>query len=459
MKIMSKKEAGFGWLTWLVIIVIVAGLAGAGIWLWQRQEANEPEYRTAPITRGDLTQLVTATGQLNPMTNVQVGSQISGIISRLYADFNSPVTNGQLIAQIDPATFKAAVMQAQGDLANAESVKELAQVEANRAEELFKNKLISQSEHDKAIATLHQGEANVTIKQAQLERAKVDLDRTTIFAPIDGIVISRNVDVGQTVAASLSAPTLYIIANDLKQMQIDAVVSEADIGGVETNQNVNFLVDAFPYRTFHGAVMQVRNSPITNQNVISYDTVIGVENKDQKLKPGMTATVSIIIAQRNKVLKIPNGALRFKPQEAPATEVKKPSGPTGSATNAMAVVPGGAGPGENGNAQSRPGGRGEGGRSGGGGGGGGSRPGGGRSRSERPNSNRTVYILAEKTGGKEQTPKPVQIKTGISDGISTEVLEGLKEGDVVVVGQNASSTAPAQSGTANPFGGGGMRRF
>ncbi|MDB6122604.1 MAG: efflux transporter, family, subunit [Pedosphaera sp.] len=451
MKIIPKNKAGFGWLTWLVIIVIVAGLAGAGIWVWQRQDNKEPEYRTAPVSRGDLTQLVTATGQLNPMTNVQVGSQISGIISKLHVDFNSPVTNGQLIAQIDPATYKAAVTQAQGDLANAQSVKELAQVEANRAEELFKNKLISQSEHDKAVATLHQAEASITIKQAQLERANVDLNRTTIYAPIDGIVISRNVDVGQTVAASLSAPTLYIIANDLKQMQIDAVVSEADIGGVETNQNVNFIVDAFPYRTFHGAVLQVRNSPITNQNVISYDTVIGVDNKDQKLKPGMTANVSVIVAQRNNAFKIPNGALRFKPPEA---EAKKPSEPTGSATNAAAVVPGAA-PSESGSGQSRPGGRGEG-RSGGGG----NRPGGSRPKGERPNSNRTVYVLAEKEGGKGQMPKPVQIKTGISDGISTEVLEGLKEGDVVIVGQNVSSSAPAQSGTANPFGGGGgMRRF
>jgi HlyD family secretion protein len=439
---MSRNEAGFGWLGWLVIIFIIAALAGGGVWYWQHQGEKEPEYRTATASIGDLTQAVTASGQLNPVTNVQVGSQISGIISKLYADFNSTVTNGQLIAQIDPATYKANVMQAQGDLANSKAAMELSQVEAKRAEELYKNKLISQSDHDKAIADLHQTEANITIKEAALERAKVDFDRTTIYSPIDGIVISRNVDIGQTVAASLSAPTLYVIANDLSRMQIDAVVSEADIGGVETNQAVNFTVDAFPYRTFHGLVLQVRNSPITNQNVISYDTVIEVNNKDQKLKPGMTANVSIIIAQRNNVLKIPNGALRFRPTEV--VEAKKPTA-SPALSNAVAQASGGATASEGGQEKRRPG------------GGGNRAGGGGKPKGERPNSNRTIYVLAQKPDGKSQMAKSVQIKTGISDGVNTEVLEGLNEGDVVIVGQNTSTPQTSQ-GTANPFGG-GMRRF
>jgi HlyD family secretion protein len=379
----------------------------------------------------------------------------------LYADFNTHVTNGQLIAQIDPATYKAAIMQAQGDLANAKATLELAQVEAKRAEELSKGKLISQSDHDKAIATLHQSEATVQIKQAAVERAQVDLDRTTIYSPIDGVVISRNVDIGQTVAASLSAPTLYIIANDLAKMQIDAVVSEADIGGIETNQNVNFTVDAFPTRNFHGSVCQIRNSPITNQNVISYDTVIEVNNRDLKLKPGMTANVSIVVAQRNDALKIPNGALRFRPPET--AETKKPAA-SPALSNAVAQATGGATASEGG-AQRRggaDGNNGDGNRGQGGGRrGGAGRPGGGsggRNRGEQSSAIRTVYILAKNENGEGMSPKPIQIKTGISDGVNTEVLEGLKEGDVVITGQTTVGPAPTTA-PSNPFGGGGFRRM
>ncbi|EEF59889.1 efflux RND transporter periplasmic adaptor subunit [Pedosphaera parvula] len=453
---MLKRDSVFSLVTLLVVIVLLAVAAGTGIWIWKNQGEKEPEFRTAQVTKGDLIQAVTATGQLNPVTNVQVGSQISGIIDKLYADFNTTVTNGQLIAQIDPATYKAALMQSQGDLANAKATLELAQVEAKRAEELSKNRLISQSDYDKAVATLHQSEANVQIKDAAVVRSKVDLDRTTIFSPIDGIVISRNVDIGQTVAASLSAPTLYVIANDLSKMQIDAVVSEADIGGIETNQTVNFTVDAFPTRNFHGTVWQVRNSPITNQNVISYDTVIGVDNKDQKLKPGMTANVSIVAAQRNETLKIPNGALRFRPQET--GETKKPA-VSPVLSNAVAQASGGVTAPEGGTpGQARPDGA----------NGGNGRPGGGGRRSagqtghakgEHGSPIRTVYVLAQNENGKGQAPKPIQIKIGISDGVNTEVLEGLKEGDQVIVGQLVVGAAPAAAAPSNPFGGGGMRRF
>src|SRR5262249_5067542 len=211
---------------------------------------------------------------------------------------------------------------------------ELAKVDAKRSADLFKNNLIAQSDYDKAMADLHQAEAQIDIKQAALEKAKVDLARCTIYAPVDGIVISRSVDVGQTVAASLNAPTLFIIANDLSQMQIDANVAEADVGGVDVGQDVEFTVDAFMYRTFHGKVVQVRNSPITVQNVVTYDTVIAVHNEDLKLKPGMTANVSIIIARRDNVLKLPNAALRFRPPETAAAASK---------TNAPGRMAGGAG--------------------------------------------------------------------------------------------------------------------
>jgi HlyD family secretion protein len=256
----------------------------------------------------------------------------------------------------------------------------------------------------------------VKIKQGALEKAQADLDHCSIKSPIDGIVISRSVDVGQTVAASLSAPVLFVIANDLTKMQIDSNVAEADVGGVEVDQDVNFTVDAFPMRTFHGKVVQVRNAPITVQNVVTYDTVIGVSNPDLKLKPGMTANVSIIAAHRDDALKIPNAALRVRLPGAT---------PTPSARGTPA-------PGGRGRAGGGPGGR-----------------GGGANRAERL-AERTVYVLR---GSK---PDLVSIKTGISDGVATEVLEGLKEGDAVVTGVQETG-AGATPPPANPFGAGGRR--
>ena len=273
------------------------------------------EYQTSSVTRGAITQAVTATGTLNPVVNVQVGSQISGNIQKLFVDFNSPVKSGQVVAQIDPAVFQASVAQAEGDLANAQAALELARITAKRTEELVAKQNSAQADLDQAIAALHQAEAMVTIKEGALQKARVDLDHCTITSPIDGIVISRSVDVGQTVAASLSAPVIFTIANDLAKMQIDANVAEADIGTVEAGQKVDFTVDAFPKLTFHGEVVQVRNAPITVQNVVTYDTVIGVNNADLKLKPGMTANVSIVGAQRDNALKISNAALRFRPPD------------------------------------------------------------------------------------------------------------------------------------------------
>ena len=304
----------FSWLKWLMVLLALAGI-GWGIWHLTHSEESKPQFLTTAVSRGDLTQVVTATGQLNPVVNVQVGSQISGIIQKLYADFNSQVKSNQLIAQLDPATFQANVHQAEGELANAKAALELAQLNARRAGDLHAGKLISQADYDKAVVDLHQAEAIVKIREAALEKAEVDLSRCTIYAPVGGTVISRNVDIGQTVAASLSAPTLFVIANDLSQMQIDANVSEADIGTIEEGQNATFTVDAFPERKFTGKVRQIRNSPTTVQNVVTYDTVIDVSNPDLKLRPGMTANASVITAQRNGVLKIPNSAIRFKPPE------------------------------------------------------------------------------------------------------------------------------------------------
>ena len=396
-----------------LIIAAIATLLVFGVVLSRCARSTTSQFQNATVTRGSITQAVTATGTLNPVVNVQVGSQVSGNIAKLFADFNSDVKAGQVVAQIDPILFQAAVTQAEGDLATAQAALELAKLNATRTQELFTKKNSSQADLDQAIANLHQSEANVKIKQGALDKAKADLEHCSITSPVDGVVISRNVDVGQTVAASLQAPVIFQIANDLTKMQIDTNVAEADVGVVEVGQNVDFTVDAFPMRTFHGKVVQVRNAPITVQNVVTYDTVIGVNNPDLKLKPGMTANVSIIIAHKDNVLQIKNAALRYRPADVVFPEARSISSPPAQTSRA-------------------------------------SRPGGGAR--ERAGSDRTVYILSG------NRPKPVQIKTGISDGVATEVTEGLKQGDQVITAELASMAAAPSSSAANPFGG-GPRRF
>src|SRR5580704_15374851 len=321
----------FLWIGLVLALLIVASVVR------QCRTGGAANYQTATVTRGALTQAVTATGTLNPVVNVQVGSQVSGNIAKLFVDFNSQVKAGQVVAQIDPALFEATVTQAEGDLASAQAALELARVNAKRMQDLFARKTSSQADLDQAMATLHQAEANVKIKQGALDKAKADLDHCTITSPIDGVVISRNVDVGQTVAASLQAPVIFQIANDLTKMQIDSNVAEADVGAVEVGQDVDFTVDAFPMRTFHGKVVQVRNAPITVQNVVTYDTVIGVNNPDLKLKPGMTANVAIVIAEKDNVLQIKNAALRYRPADVVSPDARsipspsaKPSGFAGA---------------------------------------------------------------------------------------------------------------------------------
>src|SRR3954470_6893076 len=324
----------------LVVLVVAALLV-----LRRCSGPGAASYQPAPVTRGPMTQAVTATGTLNPVVNVQVGSQVSGNIAKLFADYNSQVKAGQVVAQIDPAIFQATVTQAEGDLASAQAALELARTSAKRTEDLVRKQNSAQADLDQAMATLHQSEANVKIKQGALAKAKADLDHCTITSPIDGVVISRSVDVGQTVAASLQAPVIFAIANDLTKMQIDSNVAEADVGMVAVDQSVDFTVDAFPARTFHGKVVQVRNAPITVQNVVTYDTVIGVTNEDLKLKPGMTANVSVMIAHRDDVLQIKNAALRYRPPDAtPAvTGIPRTSGDTsGGGPRSSGGRPGGS---------------------------------------------------------------------------------------------------------------------
>lgn len=300
---------------WAVALVVLL----PGAWFGLKPGQAAPLFETALVTRGDLAQVVTAAGQLNAVVKIQVGSQSSGIIRQLYADYNDTVVKGQVIAQLDPATYAAVVRENEALLASARDSLNLAQTQARRSRELRAGGLVAQAELDTVLSALHQAEAAVKVKEAVLERCRADLARCTIYAPVDGMVISRSVEVGQTVAASLSAPTLFQIANDLTRMQVDAKVSEADIGGIRPGQPVRFTVDAFPGRTFQGTVMQVRNEATTVSNVVTYDTVIRVSNPDLALKPGMTAVVAIVLAERAGALKIPNAALAFHPASSPAS--------------------------------------------------------------------------------------------------------------------------------------------
>jgi HlyD family secretion protein len=367
-----------------VVVAAVITLFFAVFILVRCGKSSASAFQTATVTRGPITQAVTATGTLNPVVNVQVGSQVSGNIQKLFADFNSPVKAGQTVAQIDPALFQATVTQAEGDLASAQAGLELARINATRTQALVAKQNSAQSELDQAMANLHQAEANVKIKQGALDKAKADLEHCTI---------------------------IFTIANDLTKMQIDTNVAEADVGVVVVNQQVDFTVDAFPNQTFHGQVVQVRNAPITVQNVVTYDTVIGVSNPELKLKPGMTANVSIVISHKDDVLKISNAALRYRPADAATPEPQ---------SSAPAQGIGGAG-----------------------------RPGGGPARDRH--TGRTVYAL------QGNRPQPVQIKTGISDGVMTEVADGLKEGERVVTAQLSGPTTANATQPGNPFS--GPRRF
>ena len=450
----------------IVLLVFVAALAAGGWYFWQQSAEKAPEFTTTPVTRGDVIQTVSATGTLQAVTTVDVSSQISGNVAKLYVDWNSPVKKGQVLAEIDPSNYQTALKQADGQLANAKANFALMKANADRAATLFKQNLIPQSDLDTAVAQLAQADAQVRIQSANFDTAQVNLNRCTIYSPIDGSVISRSVDVGNTVAASLSAPVLFQIANDLTTMQIDAAISEADIGNVQEQQRVTFTVDAFPNRTFRGVVSQIRNSPKTTQNVVVYDTMIDVRNADLKLKPGMTATVSITIANHVGALKIPNSALRAripdslipaKPAAAPAPgaapapkpltdeerraqfqQLMRDAGfvrgngpPTPEVITRIKEL-----------AKERgielPAGR----------------FGGGDSNAP---VTRTLYTLT-RTESEPPRVDAATVKLGITDGTYTEILDGLKEGDQVITSAIIPGAKPGAP-TTNPFSGGQQRRF
>jgi HlyD family secretion protein len=409
----------------LIVAILVLAGTGYGFWRWGNSPKESP-YVTVPVQRGNVTQVVSSTGTLQAVVTVLVGSQISGTIDKLFADFNTKVKAGQVVAQLNQDKFKAAVDQARANLLAAESNLAKAKVSVvdaqrtlERNRELRKRELMAQSEldaaqtaYDGALAQLEVNKAQSAQAQAGLNQATVDLNNTVIRSPVDGIVISRSVDVGQTVAASLQAPTLFTIANDLAKMEVHTNVDEADVGNVTEGQEVSFTVDAFPTRRFRGRVHQVRNAPIAVQNVVTYDAVVRIDNKELLLKPGMTANVQFLVNRKEDVLTIPNMAIRFKPpdQKNEAQELLRQeqsrAAPTVGAKK-TSRSPGGAG-----------------------GGGGGRRI--------------SIYLLRN---GQAQ---PVEVQLGITDGSKTELREGeLKENDPVIIG--VASGTQSQTGVVNPF--------
>jgi HlyD family secretion protein len=443
---------------WIIIFVLVLLAVGGGWYYWAGHGDKAPGYYTATVAHGDIVQNVTATGVIQPVLDVLVSSQISGYINSLAADFNSKVKKGDLLCTLLPTTYRAQVESAEGDLANAKANYDLQKVNVDRDKQLLDKKLVAQSDYDQASALLEEATAQVQIKTASLETAQTNLSYCEIRSPIDGIVIKRVVDIGNSVAATLNSPTLFEIANDLTKMQIDAAVAEADIGNVAENQDVNFTVDAYPNRQFRGKVFQIRNAPQTQQNVVIYDVMINVDNSDLKLKPGMTANASIIVARRPNALRLANGALRVR---LPDNLLPPPPGEAKSADNAAAPKPmtdderrqqmrqlmqdagyvRGNGPPTpdvlqrmQQLAKER-----------------------GIELPDRFSSQssgdavvtRTVYRLPG--GNLKAKPEAVSVKLGISDGVNTEIIDGLKEGDVIITGINPTAGSGSQ-GTSSPFG-------
>jgi len=385
-------------------LLVLAGTGALLLGAWfvfagSRSRAGRAGLASAVVDRGDIADVIGATGVLQAVTTVQVGSQVSGTIASLSADFNSLVRKGQVIARLDPSLFEARLAQSQANLVSARANLEKgkaaiddASQKYERARQLAAQKLVPQSDldsakasYDGAVAQDRANQAAVTQAEAGVNQAQVDLAHTVIATPIDGVVLARNVDVGQTVAASLQAPTLFVIANDLTRMQVKASIDEADIGRVRAGQAVSFRVDAYPDQTFEGNVEQVRLQPITNQNVVTYDTLIAVVNPDQRLMPGMTATVSVVIQENKGALRVPAAALRYRPESF---------------------------------------------------------------------TERGRFVFVAGTAG---PPQPVKVKTGLSDGQFTEVLEGVAEGTKVITGVASGAAAmsnrptPSPGASNNPF--------
>ncbi len=422
------------------VIAGVAVLAGLGLWYFLRGDASGQQagkYKSAVVDRGDVAMTVTATGTISAVTTVQVGSQVSGIIAALYADFNTPVTKGQLVAELDPTSFEAAVAQRRADVAQSEVRLRNARTQMLRQEQLLAKQLVAQADYDLAKADFDALEAQISQVQAALLQAQTNLAYTKIRSPIDGVVVDRQYDIGQTVAASFQAPTLFTIAQDLTKMQVQADVDQSDIGRIRVGQSARFTVDAYPDEEFVGAITQVRLNATVNQNVVTYPVIVGVENAELKLRPKMTADLSVEVDRVRDVLRVPNAALRFRPSidAAAGAGSAGPGGRAASGGDGATRGPASPGPGGGfaGAAQGLAAGR------------------RGADGEKQEKGWQTVYKLGE--GGKLA---PVQVRTGLSDGKFSEVLAGeLAAGDNIVVGL-ATSKAGDSAG-ASPLGQGGRR--
>ncbi|HJT22013.1 MAG TPA: efflux RND transporter periplasmic adaptor subunit [Nitrospira sp.] len=379
----------------LIVAVLAIGLVIGGYVFFNGERKIPVRYRFAPVERGPVVSIVTATGSINPVVSVQVGTQVSGMIKSLHADFNSVVKAGDVVAVIDPEPFRARRDQAasnlemaRANLARAKTDQAQRRRELERAKSLIAQQFVSQNDVDVALTNAQGADAQVNVVAAQVKQAEaalnaaeLDLKYTTIRSPVNGIVVARNVEVGQTVAASFATPNLFLIALDLTKMQVDSFVSESDIGGMSEGRSASFTVDAYPGVPFSGVIKQVRLAPINVQNVVTYNVVVGVDNQDLRLKPGMTANVSIVVAQRDQVLKVPNAALRFMP---PKGEGQAPR------VEGVRAVPTSAGM-----------------------------------------TSRMVW----KQQGENGDLVAVPVQTGISDGAATEILSGeLVEGEPVIIG-------------------------
>jgi HlyD family secretion protein len=396
-------------LAWLVALVTV----GFGYWRYRvGHRAPELQYKTASVERRRIVARVTASGTLSAIVTVQVGTQVSGRIQKLGADYNSSVKKGDLVAKIDPQIFEASVQQARANQTLAQAGVVTAQANALNADKQYVRTKALQEEHLAAHSDLDMAEANVATSHAAVDAAKaalaqalaslhqaeVNLSYTNIASPIDGVVVSRSVDVGQTVAASLSTPTLFTIAQDLTKMQVDTNVAEGDVGRLEVGMRSYFTVDSFPGRRFPGKIRQIRNSATTVQNVVTYDAVIDVDNGDLLLRPGMTANVSVVCAERQKVLAVPNAALRFRP----------PSSATAAATSSQ------PGPGQPHDAAS-----------------------------QEVSAAHSVWVIHG------DSAEQVAVHTGLTDGTVTEVLDGeLSDGDRVAVDAMGPEGAPSARGAS-----------
>jgi HlyD family secretion protein len=412
----------------LIISVLAIGLAIGGYVFFNGERKAPVRYRTAAVERGPVISLVTATGTINPVVSVQVGTQVSGMIKSLHADFNSVVKAGDIVAVIDPEPLRARRDQAASNLemskANtARARTDLAQRkrELDRVSSLVAQQFVSQNDVDVAVTNSQAAEAQMNVAAAQVKQAEaalnaveLELKYTVIRSPVNGIVVARNVEVGQTIAASFATPNLFLIALDLTKMQVDTNVSESDIGGITEGKEATFTVDAYPGYQFSGTIRQVRLSPINVQNVVTYNVVVNVDNQDLRLKPGMTANVSIVVAQRDAALKVPNAALRFTPPTSGQVDRAKLGGNPIKEKDAEPSAGAGRG-------------------------------------TQAPS--RTVWRQGS-TGELE----PIHVQMGISDGVATEVLsEGLSEGALVVVGIDRPKGERGGSDLPPGFGSGGQR--